>query len=179
MRIWVSSLSKVQQLAKDVEPSHIVSLLGRGSLFPIIEGYDESVHHRVALDDIRSEIKGYVTPNEYHVAQLIEFLRQWTPEEASLVVHCWAGISRSSATAFIAACMINPDYSEKEIANEIAAASPTAYPNTLIVSYADKILQRKGRMTNAAEEMCADEERKLRIRDYENVPPFSIPARFS
>jgi predicted protein tyrosine phosphatase len=70
-----------------------------------------------------------------------------------MVVHCYAGISRSTASAFAAACMLNPHRDEVSIARQIRAASPIAQPNRLIVSLADKALGRDGRMLRALDEM--------------------------
>jgi predicted protein tyrosine phosphatase len=69
------------------------------------------------------------------------------------VVHCYAGISRSTASAFAAVCMLNPHRDEISIARLIRAASPIASPNRLIVSLADKALGREGRMLRALDEM--------------------------
>ncbi len=66
-----------------------------------------------------------------------------------MLVHCWAGISRSSATAFILACERAPDASEREIAQTLRRASVAASPNPLMVQLADDMLSRGGRMVNA------------------------------
>ena len=68
-----------------------------------------------------------------------------------MVVHCWAGISRSTAAAFISLCAINPDAPEELIAQRLREASPTAYPNRLMVRLADEALARRGRMIKAIE----------------------------
>jgi predicted protein tyrosine phosphatase len=68
-----------------------------------------------------------------------------------MVVHCFAGISRSSAAAFTAACALNPERDETQIARAIRSASPTAQPNARIVSIADRLLKREGRMIRAVE----------------------------
>ena len=68
-----------------------------------------------------------------------------------MVVHCWAGISRSTAAAFAALCAINPGVDEELIALRLREASPTAYPNRLIISLADAALGRRGRMVQAIE----------------------------
>ncbi len=70
-----------------------------------------------------------------------------------MVVHCYAGISRSTAIAFAAACALNPHRDEFLIARQIRAASPIASPNRLIVSLADKALGREGRMLRALDEI--------------------------
>ena len=70
-----------------------------------------------------------------------------------MVIHCYAGISRSTASAFMAACALNPHRDESSIARQIRAASPTAYPNRLIVTLADQVLGRDGRMVRALDDM--------------------------
>ena len=68
-----------------------------------------------------------------------------------MVVHCWAGISRSTAAAFAALCAINPGVDEELIARRLREASPTAYPNRLMIRLADAALGRRGRMVEAIE----------------------------
>jgi predicted protein tyrosine phosphatase len=65
------------------------------------------------------------------------------------VIHCYAGISRSTAGAFISACALNPGRDEKAIARAIRTSSATAMPNVMLVSHADRILGRGGRMIAA------------------------------
>ena len=177
MKIWVSSLRQVHETAAGASPASVVSLLSPGDIFPSIEGLDADEHHKVHLHDIREPMDGHVTPGEEHVSNLISFLKGWDPD-GPLLVHCWAGISRSTATAFIAACMHNEKADEQEIISAIADASPTAYPNTLIVAHADNILGRNGRMQAAADAMCADEDRRARAYGALESVPFHITARF-
>jgi predicted protein tyrosine phosphatase len=92
--------------------------------------------------------------------------------EGPMVVHCWAGISRSTAAAFTALCAINPDASEQQIAASLRHASPTAYPNRLIVRLADATLGRQGRMVRAIESIGRG------VVATEAVP-FSLSADFS
>jgi predicted protein tyrosine phosphatase len=68
-----------------------------------------------------------------------------------MVVHCFAGISRSTGAAFVAACALNPQRDELQIAQAIRSASRTAQPNARIVSIADRLLKRQGRMVRAVE----------------------------
>jgi predicted protein tyrosine phosphatase len=64
-------------------------------------------------------------------------------------MHCYAGISRSTAGAFISACALNPGRDETAIAKAIRKSSATATPNIMLVSHADRILKRDGRMVEA------------------------------
>ena len=68
-----------------------------------------------------------------------------------MVVHCYAGISRSTASAFTSVCALNPHRDEESIAQALRRASPTATPNIRIVSLADRLLGRQGRMVAAIE----------------------------
>ncbi|MGH7246599.1 MAG: tyrosine phosphatase family protein, partial [Pseudomonadota bacterium] len=65
--------------------------------------------------------------------------------------HCYMGISRSTASAFVSVCALNPQRDEQNIARALRHASPTATPNIRIVALADRLLGRQGRMIAAIE----------------------------
>ncbi|MEM9169240.1 MAG: protein tyrosine phosphatase [Pseudomonadota bacterium] len=177
MKIWVSSLAKVHDVAARSGAATAVSLLSPGDVFPAIEGLADDEHHRVHLNDIRAPQDGAITPNDDHVDGIIRFLRGWDPQ-TPLLVHCWAGVSRSTATAFVAACLHNPDADEAAIAEAMCDASPTAFPNTLIVSIADRLLERGGRMADAARAVCDDRDRAARVARTGEAQPFAFSARY-
>ena len=54
-----------------------------------------------------------------------------------MLIHCWAGISRSTAAAYVALCALNPHADERTLANRLRSASPQASPNPRIVALAD------------------------------------------
>ncbi|MBV8792263.1 MAG: protein tyrosine phosphatase, partial [Pseudolabrys sp.] len=97
-----------------------------------------------------SPMEGYEAPGQHHVERLIGFVSGWD-RRAPLVVHCYAGISRSTAGAFISACALNPRRDEMQIAWALRNASRTATPNARLVSIADRLLRRNGRMIHAIE----------------------------
>ncbi len=105
-------------------------------------------HLRLAVSDIEAPLDGHVLPGSEHVESLLAFLRDWDRQHP-LVIHCYAGVSRSPAAAFIGACALEPDRREMEIAEELRRASPTATPNRRLVALADRMLGRQGRMTEA------------------------------
>jgi predicted protein tyrosine phosphatase len=65
------------------------------------------------------------------------------------VVNCYAGISRSTASAYIIAAALAPSRDEAELANTLRRLSPSATPNPRLVALADRILGRDGRMISA------------------------------
>jgi predicted protein tyrosine phosphatase len=110
----------------------------------------EANHLILGMDDIAVPMDGYTHPAEEHVHDLIGFVQRWE-RRAPIVMHCYAGISRSTAGAFITACALNPNRDEAKIARLIRDSSATASPNLMLVSHADRILGRKGRMIRAVE----------------------------
>ena len=150
--IHVCSLARLHDTVTDTGARHIVTLIKDVSLVRRPECIPEPNHLLLDMDDISMPIDGYVLPAEEHVDKLVDFVTGWG-RDAPLVVHCYAGISRSTAGAFVAACAISPKRDETIIARAIREASPTAVPNRRIVSLADEILGRKGRMVRAVEEL--------------------------
>ncbi len=146
--IVVCSLARLSNTVREHRARHVVSLLKDGDKVFRPEGVGPHDHLWLSMDDIANDIEGMVPPGEQHVARLIEFLPRWD-RKSPLVVHCFAGISRSSAAAFIAACHAEPKQDEAELARRIRAASPTATPNPRLVALADRYLGREGRMVNA------------------------------
>ena len=171
MKIHVCGLAYVDELVERERPSRVVSLLAPEDRFPTVDAPHVDAHHKVAIHDIREVLPDQTPPMQGHVEEVISFLGDWDPQ-TPLLIHCWAGISRSTATAFTAACMHNPEADEAEIARALRTASPTAYPNTRIIAFADDILGRSGRMLAAIEAMG-----RGAISD--TAEPFHLPARFA
>jgi predicted protein tyrosine phosphatase len=105
-------------------------------------------HLWIEVDDIAEEIDGMIAPGEAHIEELIGFLEKFD-RAGPIVVHCYAGISRSTAVAYILACLLSRQLGEREIAKRLRDASPTARPNTRFVALVDTRLKRDGRMVRA------------------------------
>jgi predicted protein tyrosine phosphatase len=142
--ILVSPLSLVETTVADARVSHLVTLINGDALVDTPPGIGEGRHLRLSMND-------------------------WD-QQAPLLIHCWAGISRSTAAAFISLCALNPDADEHALARSLRRASPTAYPNRRLVALADTVLSRQGRMTEAVEHIGRGQ-----LADKGQV--FSLPAR--
>src|SRR4051794_22207460 len=150
--IHVCSLAALAETVELTGASHVLTVMANVNQVQRPASVLEANHLRVSMDDITEHIDGFVAPSDLHVEQVLNFVRSWN-RSAPLVVHCYAGISRSTASAFAAACMLNPHRDETSIARKIRAASPIAQPNRLIVSLADKALGREGRMLRALDDI--------------------------
>jgi predicted protein tyrosine phosphatase len=148
--IHVCSLARLHQTVEQTGARHVVTLLNEMHLVHRPHRIALVDHLVLAVDDIAMPLDGYTVPGEEHVGALIRFVRAWD-RRAPMVFHCFAGISRSTAGAFVTACALNPERDEADIARELRRASATATPNARIVEVADRALGRAGRMRAAIE----------------------------
>jgi len=150
--IYVAPLSLVETAIEDARVSHLVTLINGETLVPTPASITPDRHLRLDMNDICEPVSGLVLPCEEHVADLLQFALDWD-RNAPLLIHCWAGISRSTAAAFISLCALNPEADELDLAKALREASPTAYPNRRLVALGDEALSRQGRMIAAVEEI--------------------------
>lgn len=103
---------------------------------------------RLSFYDTQDEIG----PTEEHVQQIIDFAHQIAKRPAKVLSHCAAGISRSSAAAYIIYTVALGPGREAEALERVYRQRPIASPNGLMVMMADRLLQRDGAMLRAIEE---------------------------
>lgn len=166
-QVYVCPLSRIADTVAQSDASHLVSLINDSTVVVRPDSIPEENHLFLGINDIVEPLDGMILPAEEHVERLIGFVTGWAPVRP-IVVHCFAGISRSSAAAFITLCALKPERDEADIARRMRSASPFAYPNPRIVAIGDEILGRRGRMVAAAKAMGRGE------LIAENVP-FSLP----
>lgn len=148
--VHVCPLSAVPHTVAQSQASHLLTWLQDEIVVETPQLILPERHIRFHIHDISEPLDGHVAPGAEHIDQLIEFALDWAGK-GPIVVHCWAGISRSTAAAYTALCAVNPDASEELIAMRLRQASPTAYPNRLMIRLADAALGRRGRMVRAVE----------------------------
>jgi predicted protein tyrosine phosphatase len=146
--IHVCSLARLHATVEATGARSVVSLMRDVELVRRPPTVQHADHLLLRLDDISEPIDGFTIAAEEHIAELLMFVRAWD-RSAPLVIHCYAGVSRSTAGAFVSACALNPRRAETEIARDIRRLSPTATPNIRIVTLADQMLGRDGRMVAA------------------------------
>jgi predicted protein tyrosine phosphatase len=167
--IYVSPLSLVEATVADASVGHLVTLINHDTPVATPPSIEPERHLRLAMNDIIEPHEGLVLPCETHVAELVEFALGWD-RKSPLLIHCWAGISRSTAAALIALCALNPEADELRLAQALREASPTASPNRRLVRLGDAVLQRSGRMIEAVESIGPGEFA-------EEALVFALPAR--
>jgi predicted protein tyrosine phosphatase len=98
--IHVCGLAALPVLTKVLMPTHMVSLLGDDP-FP---GTPGSVvpdgHLKIQMHDISEPRPGFIAPEREHLEVLLDFAQRWQ-QAGPLVIHCYAGVSRSTAAALV------------------------------------------------------------------------------
>lgn len=144
----VSPLSQLAATAEKHQPRDMITLINAGTPVTRPAIISENRYLCLHFNDINEECEGLVAPAQEHVAALLQFIESWN-RTAPLLIHCFMGISRSTAAAFITACAVNPAMEEKHLAARLRERAPSATPNARMISLADQLLGREGRMKDA------------------------------
>ncbi len=169
--IHVCGLNAVDETLTSAGATHLVTLINSNTMIDTPSNIKPELHLRLAMNDISQPQTNLVQPAEIHIEELISFIDRWE-QKTPMLIHCWAGISRSTAATYIALCFLNPDTPEHYIANTLRDASATACPNRLMIELGDRLLSRNGRMVEAIDDIGRGElatEGKA----------FSLPSRLS
>ena len=150
--LHICPLSRLPETVAATGASHLVTLATLGSTVERPAAIRPEHHLRVGFSDIVAPMEGHLPPGEAHVRAVLDFVAAW-PREKPMVLHCYAGISRSTAAAFAASCALQPYRDEAELARELRRLAPSATPNRLFVEIADRLLGREGRMSAAIAEI--------------------------
>ena len=144
--IVVAPLHELDQALAHWRPSHVVSLASPGAEPARLPRDVELL--RLMFNDIAEPRPNLAMATEADVKTLLSFGLAW-PEERPLLIHCWAGVSRSPAAAYVIACARNPAGDEMDLANKLRREAPFATPNPHLIALADGLLGRGGEMTRA------------------------------
>ena len=152
-----TSVCGIEELAGHCESrvSHVLSILDPDWPVPdAFGGYGE--HARLELrfhDVIEASNPDMIAPQQTHVAELLAFGRGLLEEphdDAHLLVHCHAGVSRSTASVALILAQALPDVSANRIFEEVLHIRPQAWPNLRMLEIGDAILGRRGELVAAA-----------------------------
>lgn len=145
--IHVCALGDLEAVATSLRDYRLLTLMSPSHPDETWRRYARGAHLHLAFHDIHEPRDGLVAPDRETVSAIVDFgcaMAADTP----LLIHCWAGISRSSAAAYIIACARSPG-DEHAIAQELRRRAPFATPNALMVALADDLLERDGCMVAA------------------------------
>jgi predicted protein tyrosine phosphatase len=165
-RVTICGLNELPQHCA-VGVSHVLSLLDSDTPRPTtLDQYEGIASELLNFDDVIDEYPGFHAPRQIHVERILVFGERLRRDAGKhLLVHCHAGISRSTASAAVLMAQFNPGR-ETEAFLKLLELRPHAWPNTRIVELADRLLKRDGALMTGLlayrQEMLA---RKPHLRD--------------
>ncbi len=153
------SVCGIEELAGHCETgaSHVLSILDPA--WPVPEAFGSfSEHEKLELrfHDVIEQVPGMLPPRQEHVARLLAFGRDLMAEprdDAHLLVHCHAGISRSTAAMTLILAEALPDRPARAILDEVLRIRPKAWPNLRVIEIGDAMLARDGAIVAGAIEV--------------------------
>jgi predicted protein tyrosine phosphatase len=110
-------------------------------------------HWRLDLrfHDIIEPNPGQLAPSRSDVARLLGFGRELNERTGShLLVHCHAGVSRSTAAAALIMVQMHPGRPARVALDTVARMRPRAWPNLRMLEFGDALLGRNGEIVAAA-----------------------------
>jgi predicted protein tyrosine phosphatase len=135
--------------------THVLSILDPDHPDPeAFQAYDP--HHRTILrfHDVIDPLPGMILPEPEHVRAVLQFgedvaQNPSSKAEGHLLVHCHMGVSRSTAAMATLMLQSKPEETEERIMERLAEIRPQAWPNSLMIAFADDLLSRNGRLVDA------------------------------
>ena len=155
--IIVTSLRSAGEQVTETKAERVISILSPDMAFPSFESVTGDAHLRLSFHDVGAASPRLSAPGAHDMMRLLTFIRAWE-RTSPLLIHCWAGISRSTASAYIATCLLQPERSEDDLAKALRHASPSATPNPMLIKLADEALGRDGRMRRAINDIGRGED---------------------
>lgn len=133
----------------------LISIGDPGSKLP--SGYNK-VDSRIRLefDDVLNDNnRNYIAPAITDVQRIVNFAERVSGQPGKILIHCFAGISRSSATGFVCnSVWFGPGQESQALVEALSACAENCpCPNELMVKIADRLLERDGAMLRAWDEL--------------------------
>ena len=145
--------------------THVLSILGPNGPDP--PEFAEFAPHRRLIrrfHDVIEPLPDQIAPTRADVERLLAFGREVDEvSDAHLLVHCRAGVSRSTAAATLIIMQANPEWSASAVLETVVALRPRAWPNLLILEFGDSLLGRNGEIIAAVGAIY----RRVLVRDPE------------
>lgn len=145
--------------------SHVLSILDPE--YPVPEAFGSFGEHarlELRFHDVIEPAPGMIVPEVADVASILDFGRDLQAEAAArLLVHCHAGISRSTAAMTLILAQAQPGLAAERLLQGVLGIREKAWPNLRMLEMGDALLGRGGTLPAAA---AAIYRHQLRIRPH-------------
>ncbi len=148
----ISSLQEAHNAFAAHAPNRVISLLSEDEEIPRFDGLPASRHAKLYVKDESCAVS-MTNAAKLRAEEIVAIGKEISPSERVLV-HCKRGVARSTAAGFILLCAALPNTRERDLLRRIVDAAPHADPCPLLVDYADAMLERDGRMSDALDDLA-------------------------
>jgi predicted protein tyrosine phosphatase len=135
--------------------THILSILDPEWPDPeAFRAFDPHFRATLRFHDAIEPDRDVLLPQKPDVEAILTFGRD-AAEAGGLLIHCHAGISRSTAATLMILAQAHPDEGEDSLADRLLQTRPQAWPNSRMIRFADDLLDREGRLMAATASIYA------------------------
>ena len=96
MKISFMSQDKAETIIPDPNTA-LISIIGTDGWRKLKPGWEQIL--KLTFDDIEEKTEDYILFNKQHALAILDFIQKLPPEIDHIIIHCWAGVSRSGAVA--------------------------------------------------------------------------------
>ncbi len=147
-RLSICGLDEIEAL-RDRSVTHVLSILDPAWPDPAaFAEWGPHVRHTLRFHDIIADYPGFDAPTRAHVESVLDFgeaIEAVGEPVGHLLIHCHAGISRSTASMAILMAREMPGQ-EAAVFDRLREIRPKAWPNSRMMGFADEILGCGGRL---------------------------------
>ena len=135
--LTICAKNQVRKTVKRFEATHLISLVDPHDRMPRPHRIERGNHLVMHFDDV-DDPRLPDAPQREHLVRAIEWVER-LPETARLVVHCTAGVSRSTALSYALLRCSMPDQKAMDYVLKIR---PEAQPNELMMHHLEAIFDQ-------------------------------------
>jgi predicted protein tyrosine phosphatase len=148
MQIFISPQKEANYLAKKIKPTHIISISDPQKETPFDVSWGEANILRLKFYDVQSEdIASRMNNGEVPTREIVKKIYSFgktLEEESILLIHCFAGISRSPAAGIIALTSKHGALGASKVVGSLNIGGEIGYekfyPNNLMIQYFDDLI---------------------------------------
>ncbi|MDX2288972.1 MAG: tyrosine protein phosphatase [Hyphomicrobiaceae bacterium] len=146
----ICPLRSMPRVVEETGARHLISLVPERFAPKTPPTVDPAQHLQIPIEERISRERAGNVPVVLAMARLLAFARTWD-RRSVVVVHCFSGISRSTAAALAMLAALRPDDPADLLAGELRKASVTAFPSASLIALADEMLGRAGDLRSAVD----------------------------
>jgi predicted protein tyrosine phosphatase len=159
LKLTICGLEELAGHCETREVTHVLSILDPGFPEPdSIRNFALDRRLKLNFHDVIEAMPGWIAPERWDVELLLAFGRNlarpaldigFELSGAHLLVHCHAGLSRSTASAILLLAQRDPAQAAHDIVGQVIRLRPRAWPNLRMIEMGDALLDRDGEVVAA------------------------------